>query len=130
MRISATDWTEGGWTPDDSVALARRLKEEGVDLVDCSSGGNVPHARIPVAPDYQVFLSERIRREAGIATAAVGMITEPAQADAIIREGQADLVLLARELLRDPYWPLHAAQALDAKDPLQAAVPPQYARSF
>ena len=111
-RISATDWVEGGWTPEDSVALARRLKDEGVDLVDCSSGGNVPHAKIPVAPDYQVFLAERVRREAGIPTAAVGMITEAAQADAIIREGKADLVLLARELLRDPYWPLHAAKAL------------------
>ena len=130
MRISATDWTEGGWTPEDSVALARRLKDEGVDMIDCSSGGNVPHARIPVAPDYQVFLSDRIRREAGIATAAVGMITESAQADAIIREGRADLVLLAREMLRDPYWPLHAAQTLGAKDALRAAVPPQYGRAI
>ncbi len=130
VRISATDWIEGGWTPEDSVALARRLKEEGVDLVDCSSGGNVPHAKIPVAPDYQVFLAETVRREAGIATAAVGMITEPRQADAIIREGRADLVLLAREFLRDPNWPLHAAQALGLQDVLAALVPPQYARSF
>ena len=84
------------------MELARRLKDEGVDLFDCSSGGNVPHARIPVAPDYQVFLSEKLRREAGVATAAVGMITEAAQADAVIREGRADLVLLARELFRDP----------------------------
>ena len=130
MRISATDWTEGGWTPEDSVALAQRLKSEGVDLVDCSSGGNVPHARIPVAPDYQVFLSEKIRREAGIATAAVGMIPAPAQADAIIREGRADLVLLARGMLSDPYWPLHAARALGDEEALKAAVPPQYARAF
>ena len=130
MRISATDWTEGGWTPDDSVELSRRLREEGVDLIDCSSGGNVPHARIPVGPDYQVFLSERIRREAGIATAAVGMITEARQADAIIREGRADLVLLARGLLVDPYWPLHAAKTLGADAALKSATPPQYARAI
>ena len=130
MRISATDWTEGGWTPEDSVELARRLKDEGVDLIDCSSGGNVPHARIPVAPDYQVFLSEKLRREAGVLTAAVGMITEARQADAIIREGRADLVLLARELLRDPYWPLHAARTLGADDALKTSTPPQYARAI
>ena len=130
MRISATDWTEGGWTPDDSVELARRLKAEGVDLFDCSSGGNVPHARIPVAPDYQVFLSEKLRREAGVVTAAVGMITEAQQADAIIREGRADMVLLARELLRDPYWPLHAAKELGADEALKDATPPQYARAI
>lgn len=129
-RISATDWVEGGWTPDDSVTLARRLKDEGVDLVDCSSGGNVPHAKIPVAPNYQVFLSERIRREAGIATAAVGLITEAAQADTIIREGKADLVLMAREFLRDPYWPLHAARALGQEDVLKTMVPPQYGRAL
>ena len=129
-RISATDWVEGGWTPEDSVALAGRLKDEGVDLVDCSSGGNVPHAKIPVAPNYQVFLADRVRREAGIPTAAVGMITEAAQADAIIREGKADLVLLARELLRDPYWPLHAARALGCDAALQATVPPPYTRGF
>ena len=130
MRISATDWTEGGWTPEDSVELARRLKGEGVDLIDCSSGGNVPHARIPVAPDYQVFLAEQVRREAGVATAAVGMITEAAQADAIIREGRADLVLLAREMLRDPYWPLHAARTLGADETVKSTTPPQYARAF
>ena len=129
-RISATDWVEGGWTPEDSVALASRLKGEGIDLIDCSSGGNVPHAKIPVAPNYQVFLSERIRREAGIATAAVGLITEAAQADAIIRQEQADLVLLARELLREPYWPLHAAEALGREDALKKSVPPQYQRGF
>ncbi len=130
IRLSATDWTEGGWTPDDSVELARRLKDEGVDLFDCSSGGNVPHARIPVAPDYQVFLSEKLRREAGVATAAVGMITEAQQADTIIREERADMVLLARELLRDPYWPLHAAKALGAEEALKESTPPQYARAI
>ena len=117
-------------TPEESVALARLLREEGVDLVDCSSGGNVPHASIPVAPDYQVFLSEAVRSGAGIPTAAVGMITEARQADAIIREGKADLVLLAREFLRSPNWPLRAAQELGEKDALAALVPPQYARSF
>ena len=128
-RISATDWTDGGWTPEDSVVLARRLKEEGVDLVDCSSGGNVPHAKIPVAPDYQVFLADQVRREAGIATAAVGMITEARQADDIIRSGRADLVLLAREFLRDPQWPLRAARELGLKDVLAGLVPPQYGRA-
>ncbi len=129
-RISATDWVEGGWTPEDSVALARRFKEEGVDLIDCSSGANVPHVKIPVAPGYQVFLAEQVRRDAGMPTAAVGMITDAKQADAIIREGKADLVLLARELLRDPYWPLHAARGLGQTDFLKNHVPPQYARSF
>jgi 2,4-dienoyl-CoA reductase-like NADH-dependent reductase (Old Yellow Enzyme family) len=112
VRISATDWAEGGWNIDESVALARRLRDRGVDLVDCSSGGNVADAKIPVAPGYQVGFAARIRREAGIATAAVGLITEPAQANAIIAEGQADFVFLARAELRDPYWPLHAATAL------------------
>ncbi len=128
-RISATDWVEGGWTPADSVELARAFKAEGVDLVDCSSGANIPHVKIPTAPGYQVFLAEKVRREAGIATAAVGLITEAHQADAIIRDGQADIVFLARELLRDPYWPLHTAQALGA-DALSSLVPPQYGRSF
>ena len=112
VRISATDWAEGGWNPDESVALARLLRDRGVDLVDCSSGGNVADAKIPVAPGYQVGFAARIRREAGIATAAVGLITEPAQANAIIADGEADLVFLARAELRDPYWPLHAAAAL------------------
>ena len=129
-RISATDWVEGGWTPEDSVELARRLKTEGVDLVDCSSGGNVPHARIPVAPDYQVFLAERVRREAGLPTAAVGLITGAKQADAIIREGRADLVLMAREFLRHPQWPLQAAKELGMEDVLRALTPPQYARAI
>jgi 2,4-dienoyl-CoA reductase-like NADH-dependent reductase (Old Yellow Enzyme family) len=112
VRISATDWTKGGWDVDQSVELARQLKELGVDAIDCSSGGNVEKAEIPVGPGYQAPFAARIRREADIATAAVGMITAPAQADQIIRNGQADLVLLARELLREPYWPLNAAREL------------------
>lgn len=111
-RISSTDWTEGGWDLDQSVALARQLKELGVDLVDCSSGGNVEKAEVPVGAGYQTPFAERIRREAGVATGAVGMITAPAQADHIIRTGQADIVLLAREMLREPYWPMHAAREL------------------
>jgi 2,4-dienoyl-CoA reductase-like NADH-dependent reductase (Old Yellow Enzyme family) len=115
VRISATDWAEGGWDADQSVALARILKDRGVDLIDCSSGGLVANAKIPIGPGYQVPFAERVRKEAGIATGAVGMITEPAQADTIIRSEQADIVLLAREMLRDPYWPLHAAQTLGQK---------------
>jgi len=125
VRISATDWVEGAWDIAQSVALARLMKAEGVDLVDASSAANVPQADIPVGPGYQVTLAEQIRREAGIATGAVGMITEPAQADHVIRTGQADLVLLARELLRDPYWPLRAAAELKQ----ETAWPVQYARA-
>jgi 2,4-dienoyl-CoA reductase-like NADH-dependent reductase (Old Yellow Enzyme family) len=128
VRISCTDWVEGGWTLEESIDLARRLKDEGVDLIDCSSGGTSPTAKVPVGAGYQTPFAERIRREAAIATAAVGLITEPMQADEIIRNGRADLVLLARELLRDPHWPLHAAQTLHQRD--KAAIPPQYARSF
>jgi 2,4-dienoyl-CoA reductase-like NADH-dependent reductase (Old Yellow Enzyme family) len=121
VRISATDWTEGGWTVEESVELARTLKPLGVDLMDCSSGGNVARAKIPVGAGYQVEFAERIRREAGMLTGAVGMITDPAQADQIIRSGQADMVILARQFLRDPYWPLLAARALgqDIQWPLQ-----------
>jgi 2,4-dienoyl-CoA reductase-like NADH-dependent reductase (Old Yellow Enzyme family) len=126
VRISATDWTDGGWTIEDSVALARQLQDRGVDLVDCSSGGNVAHATIPLAPGYQVPFAERIRRDTGMATGAVGLITEPGQADAIVRAGQADVVLLARQMLRDPYWPIHAATALGDPPP----VPVQYLRAF
>ena len=115
LRISATDWADGGWTIQDSVALARMLKPLGVDLVDCSSGGNISHAKIPVGAGYQVPFAAQVRREAGVLTGAVGMITSPQQADQIIRNGDADLVLLAREFLRDPHWPLHAAQALGQK---------------
>jgi 2,4-dienoyl-CoA reductase-like NADH-dependent reductase (Old Yellow Enzyme family) len=125
VRISATDWTDGGWDIEQSVALARVLKQHGVDLVDCSSGGNVAKAAIPAGPGYQVPFAEQVRRDAGIATAAVGLITEAAEADQIVRGGQADLVLLARELLRDPYWPLHAADALEAEVPW----PAQYLRA-
>jgi 2,4-dienoyl-CoA reductase-like NADH-dependent reductase (Old Yellow Enzyme family) len=127
-RLSCSDWVEGGWDIEQSVELARRLKAEGVDLIDCSSGGIVPDARIPVAPGYQVPFAEKIRREASIATAAVGFITEPKQADDIVRNGQADVVLLAREFLRDPYWPAHAAKALGQPDKLPP--PPQYARAW
>ena len=113
LRISATDWAEGGsWTIEDSVALARILKSHGVDLFDCSSGGNVAHVRIPVGAGYQVAFAEQVRRDAGVRTGAVGMITDPAQADQIIRSGQADVVFLARQFLREPYWPLLAARAL------------------
>lgn len=109
VRISHTDWVEGGWGTAESVELARWLKDEGVDMMDVSSGGSSPAAKIPTGPGYQVPGAEAVRREAGLPTAAVGMITEPRQADAIVREGRADLVLLARELLREPYWPLRAA---------------------
>jgi 2,4-dienoyl-CoA reductase-like NADH-dependent reductase (Old Yellow Enzyme family) len=121
LRISASDWVEEGWNPDDSVELARRVKPLGVDLIDCSSGGIAPGIAIPMEPGYQTPFAEKIRKETGILTGAVGMITEPAQADSIIREGKSDLVLLAREMLRDPYWPLRAAKALGApvKPPVQ-----------
>jgi 2,4-dienoyl-CoA reductase-like NADH-dependent reductase (Old Yellow Enzyme family) len=114
VRISATDWVEGGWTEDDSVALAKILKTEGVDLIDCSTGGNTSKAKIPVGPGYQVPFAEKIRKEADILTGAVGLITEPEQAQEIIESGQADIVLLAREMLRDPYFPLTAAHELEA----------------
>ncbi len=115
VRLSATDWVEGGWDLDQSVALAQELRLLGVDLVDCSSGGLVPGAKIPLGPGYQVPFAARIRTEAGLPTGAVGLITEPAQAERILAEGSADLVLLGRELLRDPRWPLRAAQALGAE---------------
>jgi 2,4-dienoyl-CoA reductase-like NADH-dependent reductase (Old Yellow Enzyme family) len=114
VRISSTDWTEGGWDLPQSIELARALKACGVDLIDASSGGNVAAARIPLGPGYQVPFAEAIRRDAGIATGAVGLITGATQADEIIRSGQADVVLLARELLRDPYWPMRAAIELGA----------------
>ena len=112
VRISASDWVDGGWDIQQSVELARRLKELGADLIDCSSGGNVPHAKIPVGPGYQTHFAEQIRREADILTGTVGMITSPVQAEHIIATGQADAVIIARELLRDPYWPLRAAREL------------------
>jgi len=112
VRISATDWTEGGWTVGDSVALAGLLKPEGVDLIDCSTGGNVPRATIPTGPGYQVSFADRIRNETGMPTGAVGLITSADQAEAILAAGQADLIMLARAFLRDPFFPLHAAQSL------------------
>lgn len=126
LRISATDWVEGGWTADDSVALARLVKDRGVDLIDVSSGGNVPRARIPVGPAYQVPFAERIRNEAGIPTGAVGMITGAKQAEEVVQSGQADLVLLAREFLRNPYFAVHAAAELG----MAPRVPRQYLRAF
>jgi len=115
VRISASDWVEGGWSVEDSVAFASMAGTLGVDLIDCSSGALVPYAKIPAKPGFQVPFAEQIRREAGIATGAVGLITEAQQALDIIASGRADIVLLARELLRDPYWPLHAASALGAE---------------
>ena len=139
VRISATDWAEtgapgdrssslgwnGGWDIDQSVQLAHLLRGHGVDLIDCSSGGLVPNVKIPVGPGYQVQFAARIRREANIPTAAVGMITDPVQANSILANGEADLVFLAREFLRDPYWPLHAAIALGEP----ASWPAQYLRA-
>lgn len=125
IRLSATDWVEGGWDADQTVELCRILKGLGVDLVDVSSAGLLPTAKIPAGPGFQVEFAARVRREAGIATAAVGLITSPAQADQIVASGQADLVLLGREILRNPYWPLTAAQALGRS----AAWPKQYLRA-
>ena len=126
IRISCTDWTPGsGWDIEQSVELARRVRDRGVDLIDCSSGGNLPTAKIPLGPGYQVPFAERIRHEAAIATSAVGLITTSQQADEIIRSGRADCIFLARELLRDPYWPLRAARELGHL----AAWPPQYLRA-
>jgi 2,4-dienoyl-CoA reductase-like NADH-dependent reductase (Old Yellow Enzyme family) len=126
FRVSATDWVEGGWAAEDSVELARRLKSLGVDLVDCSSGGLSAQQKIPLEPGYQVPFAEKIRSEVGILTGAVGLITTPEQCDKIIRSGQADIVLLAREFLRDPYFPMHAAKALG----VPAETPDQYARAW
>jgi 2,4-dienoyl-CoA reductase-like NADH-dependent reductase (Old Yellow Enzyme family) len=117
VRISATDWAPDGWDMDQSVLLARQLQALGVDLIDCSSGAVVPHESIPAGPGFQVPFAARIRAETGMASGAVGFILEPAQAEQIIATGQADVVLLARQMLRDPYWPLHAAKALQADAP-------------
>jgi 2,4-dienoyl-CoA reductase-like NADH-dependent reductase (Old Yellow Enzyme family) len=121
LRISATDWVEGGWTPDDSVRLAGELAGLGVDLVDCSSGGAIAGVQIPAQPGYQVPFAERVRREAGVASGAVGRITTAAQADAIVREGRADVVLLGKALLDDPQWAVHAAQELNGAPERRAA---------
>lgn len=124
VRLSCTDWYEGGWTLEDSIELAKRLKEIGVDLIDCSSGAGTPLAKPPFGPSFQVPFADAIRRGAGIPTAAVGMIMEAMQADEIVRNGRADLVFLGRELLRDPYWPVRAARTLGHRDKLK--LPDQY----
>jgi 2,4-dienoyl-CoA reductase-like NADH-dependent reductase (Old Yellow Enzyme family) len=125
VRISATDWAEGGWDPTQSVQLAGILKAKGVDLIDCSSGGLLPRVQIPTGPGYQVQFAELIRKEASIPTGAVGLITTALQAEQILQQGQADLIIMARELLRDPYFPLHAARELNA----EITWPDQYARA-
>ena len=125
VRLSSTDWTPGGWDIAQSTRLSAILRDRGVDLVDASSGGNVPGAKIPVGPGYQVEFAQAIRRDASIPTGAVGLITDPHQADEIIRSGKADVVILARELLRDPYWPLRAARELGVK----VKWPEQYERA-
>ncbi|HZX94512.1 MAG TPA: NADH:flavin oxidoreductase/NADH oxidase [Myxococcales bacterium] len=125
VRISATDWAEGGWDIEQSIELSRRLVREGVDLIDCSSGGLVPGVKIPLGPGYQTPFAERIRREAAVKTGAVGLIRSADQAAHIVRSGQADVVILARQLLRDPYWPLAAARQLG----VQVRWPPQYERA-
>ncbi|TKS53696.1 NADH:flavin oxidoreductase/NADH oxidase [Luteimonas yindakuii] len=126
LRISATDWAEGGWDPEQSIALCRRVRDAGVDLVDVSSGGLVPWQRIELGPGYQVPFAGAIRRAAGIATGAVGLITSAAQAEDVLAREEADMVLLGRELLRDPYFPQHAARELG----VEAPVPVQYARAW
>lgn len=126
VRVSATDWKEGGWDLSQTIELARRLKSAGVDLIDASSGGAVPGVTIPLGPGYQTGFAEAIRREAGIATGAVGMIMESAQAETILLTGQADLVFLARAMLRDPYWPRRAAKELGVK----IKAPVQYERAW
>lgn len=125
VRISATEWVPEGWQIDDSVVLSQRLKEAGVDLIDCSSGGNAAHQQIEVGPLYQVPFAEKIRKEAGIPTGAVGLITRAEEAEGILRNGQADLVLIGRESLRNPYFPLQAAATLKAP----VSWPNQYERA-
>jgi 2,4-dienoyl-CoA reductase-like NADH-dependent reductase (Old Yellow Enzyme family) len=126
VRLSATDWKEGGWDVEQAMELSRKLKPLGVDLIDVSSGGLVSGVKIPVGPGYQVKFAEEIRKQAGIATGAVGMITEPAHAETILMEEQADLIFLAREMLRDPYWPRRAAKSLGEK----IKPPVQYERAW
>lgn len=126
VRISGTEWTDDGWNVQDSVQLAKNLKSEGVDVIDCSSGGNIPGVKVPLTPGYQVPISEEVRNQAGIKTATVGLITEPEQANQIVRDGKADFVLLGRELLRNPFWTLDAARTLGYAAP----IPPQYLRAY
>lgn len=113
VRISATDWAEGGWSPEESVKFSAILKDQGVDLIDCSSGGNISYQEIPLSPGYQVRFAEQIKKQTGVPTGAVGLITDAHQAEEILQEGKADLIIMARELLRDPYFPLHAADELN-----------------
>ena len=127
MRISATDWTAGGWDLEQSVELCKELKNIGIDLIDVSTGGNVPDAKIPVAPNYQVSFAKEIRAEVGIATGAVGMITEPQQAEEILQNGAADAILMAREFLREPYFPFTAAKELGVS---LEYIPKQYGRAI
>ncbi|WP_117237882.1 NADH:flavin oxidoreductase/NADH oxidase [Thermus sediminis] len=126
VRVSATDWAEGGWALEDTLAFAEALKALGVDLLDLSSGGVVPGVRVPVAPGFQVPFADAVRKRVGLATGAVGLLTTPEQAETILQAGSADLILLGRVLLRDPYFPLRAAQVLGAEAP----IPPQYLRGF
>ena len=126
VRLSATDWAEGGWDIDECVQLARMLRADGVDVIDCSSGGTVPHAKIPAGPGFQVPFAARIRREAGIATSTVGLITEPRQAEEILQRGDADVIEMAREFLRDPYFPRRAAKKLGES----IRAPEQYERAW
>ncbi len=126
VRLSASDWKEGGWDLEQTIALSAKLKSVGVDLIDVSSGGTVPGVKIPLGPGYQVKFAEAIRKQAGIATGAVGLITEPAQAETILMGEQADLIFLAREMLRDPYWPRRAAKMLGEK----IKPPVQYERAW
>ena len=125
IRISSTDWIEGGWDLAQSIEYAKELKKTGIDLIDCSSGGVAPGAKIPISPGYQVQFAEGIKRQAGIMTGAIGLITEATQAENILADGKADVIIMARELLRDPYFPLHAARAL-GDDP---QYPKQYSRA-
>jgi len=125
VRVSAMDWVEGGWDLPQTIALARELRKIGIDMVDCSSGGAVPDAKIPAVPGFQTPFAAAVRREAGIATGAVGLITEPAQAEQIVSTGLADAIMIGREFLRDPYWPLHAARSLGVDIPW----PSQYERA-
>jgi 2,4-dienoyl-CoA reductase-like NADH-dependent reductase (Old Yellow Enzyme family) len=125
VRVSAVDWVEGGWDLPQTIALARELKKIGIDMIDCSSGGAVPDAKIPAGPGFQTPSAAAVRREAGIATGAVGLITDPAQAEQIVSTGLADALMIGREFLRDPYWPLHAARSLGVDIPW----PSQYERA-
>lgn len=125
VRLSCTDWLEGGWDIEQSIEFSRKLKDSGVDLIDCSSGGISPSAIMPLEPGFQVPFAEKIRQSVGIATGAVGLITDPLQAEQIVKSGQADVVFLARELLRNPYWPLHAAKTLG----MDISWPSQYWRA-